>query len=475
MNMLTMACQARNPWASAQQASSWLQHAEAGRFTCVLVYRLTRLGRSLKALIEAHDMLARHSVTISSAMELFDTSTPVGSFIFQMMSSLAELDRAQMLDQLTRGRDRVARQGKWTNGLVPYGYMVNAEGLLIPSERQVEAVGMTEADVVRDLYQRIAAGSSAVGESQQLNALGVPTTRYYGRGTPREGTKWHPGPVARLIASEMYKGMPILKSRHGRIEREVPALVDPELWAQANAQLQRNRHLPKSNATRTYLLRGLITCGSCDSNYLGQVSHVGNRPPIFYYRCGGRHLTHYPNRTERYPSRTIRAAWIEQIVWEDCRNFIRNPGEALAKAQEQLHARQQQVPTMEQERTTCLRALAEKGQERDRVMTMFQRGRLPRRMLKPAWTPLPRKRRPCASSVLPWTPRRPWSKRQKRIWKTPSAYSNNFKDVLPTLGSVTIRSPSDRWLSVWYMGFASIRMRRNRCGSPLPTPALLSV
>jgi site-specific DNA recombinase len=171
--------------------------------------------------------------------------------------------------------------------------------------------------------------------------------------------------------------MPILKRRYGCIEREVPALADPELWTQANAQLQRNRHLPKSNATRTYLLRGLITCGSCGSNYLGQICRTGNRPPGFYCRCSGRHLTYYPNRTERCPSRTIRAAWMEQIVWEACRNFIRNPDKALAKAQEQLHVRQQQVPTLEQELAACLRALAEKGQERDRVMTMFKRGRLP--------------------------------------------------------------------------------------------------
>jgi site-specific DNA recombinase len=353
-----------------------LQDAEAGRFGCVLVYRLTRLGRSLKALIEAHDMLTRHGVTIRSVTEPFDTSTPIGTFLFQLLSSLAELDRAQVLDQLTRGRDRVARQGKWTGGLVPYDYMVE-EGLLIPSTRPVEALGMTEADVVRALYQRIAAGSSAVQEVTRFNALGVPTTRYYGNGVSREGTKWHPGPVATLIANPTYRGVHILQSRHGAIEREVPALVDPELWARANAQLQRNRRLPKSNATRIYLLRGLIICGSCGSMYLGQIYRNVNKPPGFYYRCGGRYLTHYPNRTERCPSRTIHAAWIEQIVWEDCRNFIRNPGEALASAQEQLKARKLQVSAMAQERATYLRALAEKGQERDRIMTMFQRGRLP--------------------------------------------------------------------------------------------------
>src|SRR5215475_15909142 len=48
-----------------------LQDAEAGRFGCVLVYRLTRLGRSLNALINAHDVLSRFGVTIRSAQEPF--------------------------------------------------------------------------------------------------------------------------------------------------------------------------------------------------------------------------------------------------------------------------------------------------------------------------------------------------------------------------------------------------------------------
>src|SRR6266567_6861309 len=130
-----------------------LQDAEAGRFGCVLVYRLTRLGRSLKALIEAHDILSCFGVTIRSATEPFDTSTPIGTFLFQLLGSLAQLDRAQVLEQLSRGRDRVARNGKWTDGLIPYGYTVDKEGRLTPNERFVQAAGMTEADIVRDLYR----------------------------------------------------------------------------------------------------------------------------------------------------------------------------------------------------------------------------------------------------------------------------------------------------------------------------------
>ena len=187
--------------------------------------------------------------------------------------------------------------GSGPGDLVPYGYMVT-EGLLIPSTRLVEALGMTEADVVRDLYARIAAGSSAVQEVTRFNALGVPTTRYYSNGVSREGTKWHPGPVATLIASPTYRGVHILQSRHGAIEREVrpwsitnsgrgqyPAPTQPP-----SPQEQRHAYLSPARADYLRIMWKM---------YLGQIYRNVNKPPGFYYRCGGRYLTHYPNRTER--------------------------------------------------------------------------------------------------------------------------------------------------------------------------------
>ena len=165
-----------------------------------------------------------------SATEPFDTSTPIGTFLFQLLGSLAELDRAQVLEQLTRGRDRVARNGKWTGGLGPFGYTVDRNGCLTPNQRLVDVLEMTEAEVVRDLYQRMAAGSSSVAEARRLNALSVPTTRYHSNGTMRAyGQKWHPGPIAGMITNPTYRGTHVLDSRYGAIERDVPPLVDVAL------------------------------------------------------------------------------------------------------------------------------------------------------------------------------------------------------------------------------------------------------
>src|SRR5262249_4125215 len=246
-----------------------------------------------------------------------------------------------------------------------------------PSTRLIAVLGMTEAEAVTDLFQRIAAGSSSVQEAARFNALGVPTTRYYSNGTKREGSgKWHPSPIAGIIANPTYRGTHSLQSRYGAIEREVDALVTADLWERANAQLKQNQRLPKSNATRTYLLRGLITCSQCGSAYVGQVFTSSKGTQGIYYRCAGHSLSPFPHRRQRCGARIVNAQWLEDLVWQDCRTFILHPEEGLAEARRQLYERMSQTAQLEQTRGQYIQALAEKTHERDRIMTMFRRGRL---------------------------------------------------------------------------------------------------
>jgi site-specific DNA recombinase len=225
----------------------------------------------------------------------------------------------------------------------------------MPSEERVDVLGMTEAEMVRDLYLRIAAGSSTVAEAKRLNAFGVPLLRRYSNGRVRAyGTKWHPSPIAGMIANTVYVGTHTLHSRYGAIDREVPPLVDADLWARANAQIQQNRRLPKGNATRTYLLRGIIRCGQCGGTYVGQRITDRTASGSSYYRCTGRTLTHYPNREHRCRAHVVNALWLEQEVWNDCRQFILHPGETMVEAQRQLQERIAQLRGMEHARSSTL-------------------------------------------------------------------------------------------------------------------------
>jgi site-specific DNA recombinase len=353
-----------------------LEDAQCGLFNTILVYRLNRLGRSLTALLQAHSELEAAGVTIRSATEPFDTSTPIGRFLFQLLGSLAELEKSTISERMTLGRDRVARSGKWTNGPIPFGYDLDIDGYPIPSMRLIDGLGMTEADVARSVFEAIAAGSSTVAEARRLNALGVPTYRRYAGGAQVTiGETWLPSRINQMIKNPIYAGVHVFKSKAGAIERTVPALVDQATWDRAQAQLVRNRALSTRNAKRLYLLRGLVHCAGCGARYVGTPKYGSSGWKSHYYRCGSQSGAVHPEVHARCGAKALPAQWLEDLVWRDCREFILNPGEALAEAQVQLRERLAQVASVEDERQRLQQQLAAKDAERERVMTLYRRGR----------------------------------------------------------------------------------------------------
>jgi site-specific DNA recombinase len=270
-----------------------LSDARRGLLDVVVVYKLDRLARTLDALLDAHDALAELNVSIFSTQETFDTGTPAGKLVFQILGSIAEFERATILERTSIGRDRVAGQGRWIGGPVPFGYELDPDGKLAPSTRIVYAPQgaspVNEADMVRSIFARIADGSTLGAECHRLNALGIPTDRHYASGKARQKRKavvWLPTVLRRIIHSPVYVGRSAYRASNGEvIERECPALVSHETWEQAHAQLARNRSHTDKDTKERYLLRGLIRCAECGGIYSGVTQRNRSGSTQQFYRC----------------------------------------------------------------------------------------------------------------------------------------------------------------------------------------------
>src|SRR5512143_21360 len=59
----------------------------------LVVWRLDRLGRSLKHLIETVTVLQQRGIGVRSLMEDIDTTTSAGKLIFHVFGALAEFER----------------------------------------------------------------------------------------------------------------------------------------------------------------------------------------------------------------------------------------------------------------------------------------------------------------------------------------------------------------------------------------------
>lgn len=75
----------------------------------LVVWKLDRLGRSVKNLVDLVGELQNQGIQFKSLTDAIDTSTPSGRFFFHVMASLAEMERELTVER-TRAGLEVARQ-----------------------------------------------------------------------------------------------------------------------------------------------------------------------------------------------------------------------------------------------------------------------------------------------------------------------------------------------------------------------------
>ncbi|MDP9443752.1 MAG: recombinase family protein [Actinomycetota bacterium] len=123
----------------------------------VVVWRLDRLGRSLKHLIETVQGLEQQGVAFVSLTESIDTSTPGGRLIFHVFGALAEFERDLIRERTQAGLAAARARGRtggrptvWTPDKLRAAWAMQASG-----EHDVasiaRALGVSRASVYRAL------------------------------------------------------------------------------------------------------------------------------------------------------------------------------------------------------------------------------------------------------------------------------------------------------------------------------------
>src|SRR5438128_10663453 len=239
--------------------------------------------------------------------------------LLQMQGVFAEYERALIHERTRRGQLFAARQGRVNWGNPPYGYTYIRK---TPTTPQHLVINEAEAEIVRQVYRWcVEEQLSSYAIHQRLTTQGIPPRKASPRG-------WAQSSVIEMLRDSLYKGEAYynrtqpgdvrrpyglrgLKDRHpgnsqGRMRRpqtewipvRVPALIDPEIWARAQAQLVRNRERAQRNNTQhPYLLRSLLVCGRCGRRMVGSWSAQGGRyiwalpyPRYVPGQCMGRRL-----------------------------------------------------------------------------------------------------------------------------------------------------------------------------------------
>ena len=78
----------------------------------IVVWRLDRLGRSLKHLIETVNLLKEIGIELRSLKENIDTTSPTGKLMFHIVGAMAEFERDSIKERTPAGLEAARARGR---------------------------------------------------------------------------------------------------------------------------------------------------------------------------------------------------------------------------------------------------------------------------------------------------------------------------------------------------------------------------
>ena len=333
-----------------------LAEARAGRVDLLLVYRVDRFSRSVRGLAQLLEDLDAAGVAFRSATEPFDTTTPAGRMMVQMLGVFAEFERATIVDRVIAGMERKAARGGWCGGSRPFGYDVDPKtGCLTPQPDEAPLV-----PIVFDRYAHGREGARAL--AVWLNESGHRT---------KAGRPWSHTAVLTVLRNPVYVGK--IYFRDSLHDGPHEHLVDEKLFSRVQALLsERGEDRSKrASATSPFLLAGLVVCDRCGKHFVG-TSAVGNRYRYRYYTCFSRQRygTKYCD-AERLPAEELDAAILDALlrVYERTDLFDKAVSAARRRARSQRANHDQELAVVDARITKAEDAIG-------RYLSAFEAGTL---------------------------------------------------------------------------------------------------
>lgn len=152
----------------------------------ILVYKLDRLTRSVKDLMNLLEIFEKNDVSFRSATEVFDTTNAFGKLFITLVGAMAEWERSTIAERTKMGRQAATQKGIYTTG--PPFYYDKVDGKLVPNEKR---------EIADYIVKRALDGISIRGITEELTL-----SKY----SPPKGKIWDRTTVSYVLTSPVSRG-----------------------------------------------------------------------------------------------------------------------------------------------------------------------------------------------------------------------------------------------------------------------------
>lgn len=250
-----------------------ISDVKAKKINKVIVYKLDRLSRSQKdTLMLIEDIFLSNGCDFVSMSENFDTSTPLGKAMIGVLAVFAQLEREQIKERMSMGREARAKQGKYAGSWrLPLGYDY-IDGELVPND--------FEKVMIQKIFSDYASGKAPVTIARELNSKGM--THKYGR--------WQTEVIRSILRRKTYIGYVHFNGEWYQGTHK--PIVSEELFEKVQKRLDKvgkdfKEHNSRPGKALSYL-GGLVYCKRCGAKYFKNCRH-SKQYAYDYYCCYNRY------------------------------------------------------------------------------------------------------------------------------------------------------------------------------------------
>lgn len=237
--------------------------AKRKKFEAVVVYKTDRFARNKYDSAIYKRELKQNDIQIFYAAESIPEG-PEGIILESLMEGLAEYYSAELSQKIKRGLNESALKCQTTGPGRPLGYTVD--------ENKRFQIDPESAQTVQTIFDMFIKGEPNSRICELLNERGLRT---------KQGNPFNKSSINRIIKNRKYIG----EYRYNDIvvKDGMPAIISPEVFALAQAEMERRRTRKKPKSpTAEYLLSGKLYCGHCKTLMQG-VSGTGKSGSKWYY------------------------------------------------------------------------------------------------------------------------------------------------------------------------------------------------
>jgi len=231
---------------------------ESGKVNNVLVFKVDRLTRSTKNLLELVELFEDCDCAFNSLTESIDTETPSGRMFLKIIGIFAEFERENLATRLKLGFERKVKEGyTLATNIITYGY-TREKG------QKIQMINADEAKIVRDIYSMFLDNISLNKIARILNERKIPTKL--------NASAWEGTTIKTILTNPTYIGKVRYSTgdedRYFEVDGHHEPIISDETFYLAQEKTRNTAHVLKTKRPKeqSYFC-GILRCGICENRF----------------------------------------------------------------------------------------------------------------------------------------------------------------------------------------------------------------